>query len=300
MAYTGVVRHCLISCPSDIPKTDLAIVHQAINRWNGIYGPGFGTVVVPISWGSHAAAEFGQAPQEILNGQIVDNCDMCIAMFWIRLGTPTANAQSGTAEEIERLGKDDNKYVGVLRSRRPVAPDHDLDQATRLKQYLDDLSAHAFILDYADDAQLNLRIDAILAAAAGRQIEPSEPSSPARYADVWPKVENLAPVPLSGMDPYPPKLYFIIANTGNAPALDVSFKLEYDLLSQGRWHIDEEGQTIGNLLPGEQRSFYIHRVDAGPTATCHISWKDDRGDQSNTISVALDYSHQPPHIRARR
>jgi hypothetical protein len=49
------------------------MLHQAINRWNGIYGRSFKTVVVPISWGSHAAAEFGQPPQEILNGQIVDN-----------------------------------------------------------------------------------------------------------------------------------------------------------------------------------------------------------------------------------
>ena len=64
MAYPGVIRHCLISCPGDIPDVDLAIVHQAINRWNGIYGPSFKTVIVPISWGSHAAAEFGQPPPE--------------------------------------------------------------------------------------------------------------------------------------------------------------------------------------------------------------------------------------------
>ena len=309
VAYSGTIRHCLISCPGDIPDADLTIVHQAINRWNGIYGPSFNTVVVPISWGSHAAAEFGRPPQEILNGQIVDNCDMCIAMFRTRLGTPTTNAQSGTAEEIERLGKTPGKHVGVLRSRRPIAPDYDFDQAAKLKQYLDELSTNALIMDYANDSELSDRVDAILAAAAGalRLSDQQQASTPARYAEVWPKVENLAPAPVFGMEPPFPQLYFILANIGNAPAQEVSFELEYDLLSQvlgpttGQlgWQIDEEGERIGTLLPGEQRSFSIHRVNAGPRATCHIRWVDDRGDQSNTASVELDYSHQPPHIRGK-
>jgi hypothetical protein len=95
MAYQGTVRRCLISSPSDVPEADLAIVHKTINHWNGIYGERYGSVIIPISWGSHAAAEFGRGPQAILNDQLVDSCDMCIAMFWARLGTPTAENESG-------------------------------------------------------------------------------------------------------------------------------------------------------------------------------------------------------------
>jgi hypothetical protein len=41
--------------------------------------------------------------------------------FRDRLGTPTTNAESGTAEEIAQVGKS-GRYVGMLRCRRPVDP----------------------------------------------------------------------------------------------------------------------------------------------------------------------------------
>ncbi len=55
--------------------------------------------MLPISWGQHAAAVFGRPPQEIINEQLVDECDGCIAIFHMRLGTATESAESGTAEE---------------------------------------------------------------------------------------------------------------------------------------------------------------------------------------------------------
>lgn len=122
MAYQGTVRRCLISSPSDVPEADLAIVHKTINHWNGIYGERYGSVIIPISWGSHAAAEFGRGPQAILNDQLVDSCDMCIAMFWVRLGTPTAENESGSAEEIKRLSER-GKYVAA-RGSMPEAVLH--------------------------------------------------------------------------------------------------------------------------------------------------------------------------------
>src|ERR1017187_1743877 len=96
MAYSVLARRLLISCPGDVPDSDLHLVQQAINRWNGIYGEQFGAAIIPISWGTHAAAEFGDAPQDLLNKQLVDRCDICLALFANRLGTPTASADSGT------------------------------------------------------------------------------------------------------------------------------------------------------------------------------------------------------------
>lgn len=107
------MRRLLISCPGHVPLGDLATVQKVINRWNGIYGEQSGAVVVPTPWGRHAAAELGRPPQDLLNEQLVDKCDICLAIFANRLGTPTASAESGTAEEVERLSSS-NKYVGVL------------------------------------------------------------------------------------------------------------------------------------------------------------------------------------------
>ena len=136
MAYSATVLQCLISCPSDVPRDELAIIRHEITVWNGVYGRVFSASIQPISWSTHAAAEFGQPPQEILNRQIVDECDMCIAVFATRLGTPTTNAVSGTAEEIERL-QAAGKYVAILRSERQVKPSAtDPDQLKELKQYI--------------------------------------------------------------------------------------------------------------------------------------------------------------------
>jgi hypothetical protein len=124
MPFSATVRRLLISCPSDVPRGDLAVIRQEIVYWNGIYGKAFGAVVLPISWGDHAAAEFGEAPQDIINRQLVDECDGCIAIFHTRLGTPTRSAESGTAEEIERLadaGRYVASYVAVRRRTRPAS-----------------------------------------------------------------------------------------------------------------------------------------------------------------------------------
>jgi hypothetical protein len=45
----------------------------------------------------------GASPQDIINKQIVDDCDFGVAVFWSRLGSPTQNHESGSVEEIERL-----------------------------------------------------------------------------------------------------------------------------------------------------------------------------------------------------
>jgi hypothetical protein len=198
MAYSALVRHLLISCPGDVSINDLAVVHKAINRWNGIYGQAFGAVVVPISWGTHAAAEFGHAPQDILNKQLVDQCDICVALLANRLGTPTTSAESGTAEEIERLGAS-GRYVGILRSRRPVdITGVDLDQAQKLESYLSTIAQNALILDYATDDELTQRVDTILAAAVARdqaranlQLQQATQQRLIKAAEVWPRVDSI-------------------------------------------------------------------------------------------------------------
>src|SRR6476661_2513996 len=117
MSYSATVRHLLVSSPGDIPPRDLEIIRKSINRWNFTYGQQFASAVIPVAWGTHAAAEFGRHPQAALNDQIVDGCDICIALFANRLGTETPNAESGTVEEIERLHRL-GRYVAILRSAR--------------------------------------------------------------------------------------------------------------------------------------------------------------------------------------
>jgi hypothetical protein len=160
--YWGMVQQCLISSPSDVPSEDLKIIHREITWWNGMFGRLFSTAITPMSWGTHAAAELGEPPQDILNRQLVDQCDMCIAVFARRLGTRTNKAESGTAEEIERLS-DAGKYVAVLRCRRPVdLKESDINQFKKLEQYLRRIKDKALIIEYNDDAGLATQVHNIL------------------------------------------------------------------------------------------------------------------------------------------
>ena len=298
MAYSVLARRLLISCPGDVPISDLRLVQKAINRWNGIYGENFGTAIIPISWGTHAAAEFGDAPQELLNRQIVDRCDICLALFANRLGTPTASAESGTAEEIARLSEA-GRYVGVLRSRRAVSNiGIDADQLKRLEQYLETIRERALVLDYADDADLIQNVDNILVAAVSRDQGRTEMQvagqASARQAEVWPRVDSKEnPIRFGGDRILPHRDWFLVLfNTGDAPARAVEIKLStvdgadisLELLGFG----PGEEPRIEALAPhGEIRFQMLVVLETPAQMNCTVSWSDERGRQENTATLRL-------------
>jgi hypothetical protein len=300
MAYSALVRRLLISCPGDVPISDLAVVHKAVNRWNGIYGESFGAAVLPISWGTHAAAEFGGSPQDLLNRQLVDRSDICLALFANRLGTPTASAESGTAEEIERIANS-GRYVAILRSRRPVdASLINLKQAQDLERYLARVRANALVLDYASDDKLSQEVDTILAAAVARdqgraelqlQQEPKQPSEP--VAEVWPRVDSSEEI-VFGTDRTMTRRnwYLVLANTGDAPARNVRVRLEPYDEEQEVWEIltDSPGSEPGIevLAPHSQTRFVlIVTLGMAPQVRCVVSWSDNRGNQENMATLRL-------------
>ncbi len=277
MSYSALVRRLLISCPGDVPATDLAVVHKAINRWNGVYGKAFGAAIVPISWGTHAAAEFGRPPQAILNRQLVDECDICLALFANRLGTPTQAAESGTAEEIERFGTS-GRYVGILRSQRPVnASRIDLGQAQKLEAYLERMKENA----PRDQGRADL------------QLQESPGQTPTGVAEVWPRIDSSETVRILGGQSVPRRnWYLVLVNNGDAPAHNVRVRLES---SSGQGNppqilgdSPESAPEVEVLAPhGEVRFHLLTAMGDTTQVRCIVSWTDDRGEQENTATLRL-------------
>jgi hypothetical protein len=282
VAYNGVIRQCLISSPNDIPETDLLIVHQEITRWNGAYGSTFRTSITPINWNINAAAEYGRPAQDVINDQLVDACDMGIALFATRLGTPTRDSVSGTANEIERLSEA-GRPVGVLRSRRPVdLVAVDLEQAQKLEEYLREISTNGLLLDYRDEAGLMARVQDfvrwVVAKDEGITVNELDRT---KAADVWPTTEiedrhhNL-----------------ILTNHGNAPARNVRVRIEPMNDSDVVWAIirtwDHDEPDIEILAPnGTVRIPFLRSLAAAPQVRCIVTFTDDRGEQTNTATVRL-------------
>lgn len=155
MAYQAVTVLMLVSAPSDVPDEDMATIKRTVSQWNWNIGrPSFMTVV-PVSWSEHAVAEFGERPQEIINGQLVDDSDMAVAIFADRLGTRTGVAESGTLEEIQRLNEA-GKHVSVLVNQAPrsIAGEDAAAEKVRLEEALTELRKTAIVLSYQDQAGL--------------------------------------------------------------------------------------------------------------------------------------------------
>jgi len=136
VAFKADVFRILISSPSDTQE-ERKIISEEIQKWNQLYSTHEKIVLLPIMWETHSASRLGDSPQEILNKQIVEDCDALIGTFWTRAGTPTKTAESGTLEEIHRLGEK-GKLIMLYFSNVPVPPseiDHSqLEKVSRLKE----------------------------------------------------------------------------------------------------------------------------------------------------------------------
>jgi hypothetical protein len=217
------------------------------------------------------------------------------------MGTPTASAESGTAEEIARMAEAGN-YVAILRSRRPVdASRIDLEQAARLEEYLAGISNNALILDYQSDDDLSQRVDTVLVAAVSREqgqaeleLQQSGLKSAAPVAEVWPRAESTEDIIRfgSGRTMRTRNWLLVLYNTGDAPALDVRVMFEPYADNDVLWRIytDPPGAEpqIESLAPhGEIKYSLITASGMATQARCIVSWSDDRGKQENVATLRL-------------
>jgi hypothetical protein len=111
----------MIASPSDVAP-ERQIARDVIAEWTAVHSADKGAVILPVSWETHSAPEMGDRPQAIINERLLKNCDLLIAIFWTRIGTPTGEEVSGTVEEIEKhiaAGKETMIYF----SQAPVRPD---------------------------------------------------------------------------------------------------------------------------------------------------------------------------------
>jgi hypothetical protein len=101
MPRNARVYDCLVISPGDVDAERDAI-DGAVQFYNTVFGIHSGVVVQTSRW-EYAAPDPHGPPQAVINRQIGDHCELGIAVFWSRLGTPTDEHDSGSIEEIERL-----------------------------------------------------------------------------------------------------------------------------------------------------------------------------------------------------
>ena len=133
MPFKTDTYRVMIGSPSDLTY-ERQVATDAINDWNAQHAAAEGAVLLPVRWETHATPQAGIRPQEAINRQLVDACDMFVGMFWTRLGTSTGVAPSGTVEEIDRFVAQ-GKPAMLYFSGRPAAPNADSKQGAKLRKF---------------------------------------------------------------------------------------------------------------------------------------------------------------------
>lgn len=92
----------LISCPGDVTEY-VETIKECVESFNRGIGK-LNNIEVDIKhWSKDSYPESGDKPQELLNKQFVRDCDVAVAIFGTRFGTPTDKYGSGTEEEIHEM-----------------------------------------------------------------------------------------------------------------------------------------------------------------------------------------------------
>lgn len=169
-----------IASPSDL-KEERDAIPELINEWNAIYGAQFGIFFLPVKWETQSAPMMGERPQAIINEQLLDQCDLLVALFWTRIGHHTGEEVGGTVEEIKRFVSD-KKPALLYFSERAIPPTKiDTVQLDQLNKFRSEMESQGLIDTFSElhdfrtkfSRQLTITIGRILANTGTRVISKS-------------------------------------------------------------------------------------------------------------------------------
>lgn len=152
MSYEAKVFRVLIASPSDV-HDEREIAVKTIQEWNDLNSAERQIVLLPLRWETHTAPEYGKRPQEVINRQMVDHCDLLIGAFWTRIGSPTGVADSGTLEEIERVAGQGKPVMLYFSQSKKDPDDIDLDQLKALRDFKKKTFPKALVENYSSQIE---------------------------------------------------------------------------------------------------------------------------------------------------
>ena len=147
MSYKAKVVKVMIATPGDVAN-ERRLVRDTIYEWNSVHSEDKDLVLMPIGWELHASPSMGDRPQAIINKQVLKDCDLLIAAFWTRLGSPTGKAASGTVEEIEEHLKAGKPAMIYFSSVPVVLESVNQKQYEALRKFKDDCRQRGLIAEY--------------------------------------------------------------------------------------------------------------------------------------------------------
>jgi hypothetical protein len=152
MAYEAKVYRILIISPSDVGE-ERKIAEKVIHQWNSNHSSVSGIVLLPLMWETDVYSDLSESddPQLIINKQIVDECDLAVAIFWNRIGSKTPRANSGSSEEILKVLKSKKHLLVGFSEKSASVSNLDLKQITKLKEYRKECERKGIIFTFSSN-----------------------------------------------------------------------------------------------------------------------------------------------------
>ena len=291
MFNASVVR-VLVASPSDTFESR-AVLREAIEDWNALHAEANAIVALPTMWERDATPRLGAPPQEIINSELGDHCDVVIACFWTRLGSPTEHAESGTVEEIERAIKA-GKPVLVYFSNQPVMPGSiDADEYKRLESFRDDLKKRGLYGEFTTPEELRRKVAADLTRVVRDQLGKTvaEPDAPqpaeANLLAAITSERELRSYSSRGQPNYSTNWTLTISNRGAAVAENLRIRFDAELgENQILPQLIGAEDPVKTLPPGGVVQYYLVVVmNAVPQFEIVMEW--DEGAEHRTQSQTL-------------
>lgn len=153
MAKQILEYRCLLISPSDV-ENERKIIEEVVLNWNAHIGNVLGARIELVRWERHSTPEFGDSPQNIINKQLLDNCDLGVAIFWSRLGSPTEKYASGSVEEIYELSARGCPVIVYFSNQDIPQTNIDNDQFQNLQKVKSELLTKGLLASYDEVYQL--------------------------------------------------------------------------------------------------------------------------------------------------
>lgn len=133
MSFDATVLEVFIASPGGL-DAERDVVEKVIADWNAVYAAKEGLILLARRWERDSSSELSGRAQHIINERILDEADIVIGFFHLRIGSPTGDHESGTVEEIKRHHAA-GKPVMLYFSEQPAKPGYDADQFAKVAAF---------------------------------------------------------------------------------------------------------------------------------------------------------------------
>lgn len=170
----GTFIRVFIASPGDVhQERDEAC--RMIHNWNAAHSMSRSVLIEPVRVETHSHAVQGGHPQDLINSQLLDRCDLLVAILWSRLGTPTNSDLSGTVQEIREFSETKGAdRILIFFCDRAFPNSCDLAQVKAVRDFKDSIKSNGLYTPYTEVREFGSLFRHQLDLAMNRILESSE------------------------------------------------------------------------------------------------------------------------------